>query len=208
MGKDRGRNGSRPAIRPGTRRPGVRDEVPQWRRRLRDFQVRGGSVAPHALRRALEIAPRPSSDGREASCTTKHAASQRLPFKGTLLTAGQWPVVTFQAVPGDRAGRRFSAARPTPGCLKMNSVHEQSPQAAKSGKAMPGASQRRHSRRLRASNAPSDFPPSATAENKDDTPKSAFPFQAFNSPGGDGGGFHVAKGGMGAIWKPATSRPS
>jgi hypothetical protein len=26
-------------------------------------------------------------------------------------------------------------------------------------------------------------------------------------PGGDGGGFHVAKGKQGASWKPATSRP-
>jgi len=35
----------------------------------------------------------------------------------------------------------------------------------------------------------------------------AFPFNAFNSPGGEGGGFHVAKGGQGASWKPAASRP-
>jgi len=35
----------------------------------------------------------------------------------------------------------------------------------------------------------------------------AFPFNAFNSPGGEGGGFHVAKGKQGASWKPATSRP-
>jgi len=72
---------------------------------------------------------------------------------------------------------------------------------------MPGASQRRPSRRLRASDGQSDISPSATADNKDDTPKSAFPFNAFNSPGGDGGGFHVAKGKTGASWKPATSRP-
>ena len=38
------------------------------------------------------------------------------------------------------------------------------------------------------------FPHSATADNKDDTPNAAFPSDAFNSPAGDGGGFHVAKG--------------
>ena len=103
--------------RPGAGRPGVRDEVPRRRRRLRDFQVRGGPVAPHALRRALEIAPRPASDGREASCTTKHAASRLLHSGERRLTAGQWPVVTLQAVPGDRAGRA-SARPPDPRLLE------------------------------------------------------------------------------------------
>jgi len=56
----------------------------------------------------------------------------------------------------------------------------------------------------------SDFSPSARAENYIDTPNAAFPFVSFqwlHSPGGDGGGFHVAKGKTGASWKPATSRP-
>ena len=53
----------------------------------------------------------------------------------------------------------------------------------------------RRSRRLRASDGQSDCSPSAPAENKADTPKAAFPLLALNSPGGDGGGFHVAKGG-------------
>ena len=54
--------------------------------------------------------------------------------------------------------------------------------------------------------AQSDVAPSATAENKIDTLKTAFP-PCLQLPGGDGGGFHVAKGKQGARWNPATSRP-
>ena len=54
--------------------------------------------------------------------------------------------------------------------------------------------------------AQSDFSPSATAESNIDTPKAAFP-SCLQSAGGDGGGFHVAKGEQGASWNPATSRP-
>jgi hypothetical protein len=53
--------------------------------------------------------------------------------------------------------------------------------------------------------AQSDFSPSAIAENNTYTPKAPFP-QCLQLPGGDGGGFHVAKGKQGASWKPATSR--
>jgi len=41
--------------------------------------------------------------------------------------------------------------------------------------------------------AQSDLPPSATAENNIETLKAAFHL-GFQLPGGDGGGFHVAKG--------------
>jgi len=54
--------------------------------------------------------------------------------------------------------------------------------------------------------AQSDFSASATAENNIDSPKALFP-QCLQLPGGDGGGFHVAKGKQGASWNPATSRP-
>ena len=54
--------------------------------------------------------------------------------------------------------------------------------------------------------AQSDRYPSATAETNIDAPKAAFP-SWLQLPGGDGGGFHVAKGKRGASWNPATSRP-
>jgi hypothetical protein len=52
----------------------------------------------------------------------------------------------------------------------------------------------------------SDFARSATAESNIDTPKAVFP-ACLQISGGDGGGFHVAKGKQGASWNPATSRP-
>jgi hypothetical protein len=66
----------------------------------------------------------PSSHGREASCTTRHADSGQLPRIGKRsLAAGRWPVVTPKRfLGGGRSGASAPPARPT-GCLKNNSVH-------------------------------------------------------------------------------------
>ena len=54
--------------------------------------------------------------------------------------------------------------------------------------------------------AQSDLSLSATTEIKIDSPEAVFR-PCLQIPGGDGGGFHVARGGHGASWNPATSRP-
>jgi hypothetical protein len=68
----------------------------------------------HDLRRPSADAPRPSSVGREASCTTRYADSGLLPLvRERSLAARPMAGCDSQAVPGGRAERRASAARPS-----------------------------------------------------------------------------------------------
>ena len=105
---------------------------------------------------------------------------------------------------GGRAGRALARPPDPTGCLKMNSVHtktnspaqhpgKDAPDGEKEKETMPGASHGRPSRRLRASDGPVQLlPPPRQRTTQTDILKAVFS-PAFNSPGGEGGGFHVAK---------------
>ena len=118
------RDGARPAVRPGTRRPGVRDEVPQRRDAYETSKFAEGLshlTLSDGLWRLLRARP-VMGERRLAQRNTPPAG-----FSSGERFADGRPMAgcDLQAVPGD--GRSGASARPpAPGCLKTNSVHERS----------------------------------------------------------------------------------